>query len=87
MQHYVFRVTVNDETDEISGETTVQVRFLEDKVTGFSLDLASAEAGKGMAVTARSASAGAPVRFKHAGDRLEISVDPPPKVEERRASR
>ena len=28
MLHYVFRVTVNDETDEIKGETTVELRFL-----------------------------------------------------------
>ncbi len=81
--HYVFRVMVNDETDEISGETTVHVRFLQDKVTGFSLDLASAEAGKGMVVSAVAA-AGTPVCFKREDDRLELTVDPPAKIEERR---
>ena len=32
VQHYVFRVTLSDETDEIEGETTVTVRFVQDNV-------------------------------------------------------
>ena len=47
--HYVFRVTLNDQTDSIAGETTVEVRFLENNVTAMSLDLASMAEDKGMA--------------------------------------
>ena len=47
IQHYVFGITVNDENDEIAGETTVAVRFVKDGVTQIALDLASAADGKG----------------------------------------
>ena len=30
VQHYIFRVTLGDDSDAISGETTVTVRFVED---------------------------------------------------------
>ena len=33
VQHYVFRITLSDDTDEIAGETTVTVRFVKDGVT------------------------------------------------------
>jgi len=32
-QHYVFRVTLNDDNDEIVGETTVDLRLVKDGVT------------------------------------------------------
>ncbi len=50
VQHYVFGITVNDDNDEIAGETTVVVRFVKDGVTEVALDLASAADGKGMTV-------------------------------------
>src|SRR5947209_18582117 len=40
VQHYVFRVTLSDDTDQIAGETTVTVRFVQPGVTQFALDLA-----------------------------------------------
>jgi aminopeptidase N len=81
--HYVFRVTLNDQTDSIAGETTVEVRFLENNVTTMSLDLASMAEDKGMVVTAvTSASASAP--YEHKEDRLKITLDPAPKAGERR---
>ena len=51
VQHYVFRVTLSDDDDEIAGETTVTLRFVKDGLTEFWLDLASAANGKGMTVS------------------------------------
>jgi aminopeptidase N len=81
---YVFRLTVSDETDEIVGDTTVDVRFLQNDVAGFSLDLASKTSDKGMTVTA-VAVAGKPVRYEHKDDRLRIALDPVPTPAERRS--
>ena len=81
--HYVFRLTLNDATDEIVGETTVDLRFVNDGVTEFALDLISVKNGKGMAVSAVM-SAGAPTPFAHRSDRLLITVTPRSKSGERR---
>ena len=80
--HYVFRVTVNDQTDLIDGETTVEVRILENNVTTLALDLASTAGDKGMAVTAVTC-AGAPAQYEHKEDRLKIALDPAPKAGKR----
>jgi aminopeptidase N len=71
VQHYVFRVTLNDDNDEIEGETTVTLRFVRDSVAEFALDLASPAGGKGMSV-ASVTSGGAPVKFAHQENRLTI---------------
>jgi aminopeptidase N len=42
VQHYVFRVALSDETDEIEGETTITVRFVQEGVRKVSFDLGSA---------------------------------------------
>ncbi len=81
--HYVFRVTLNDQTDEIAGETTVEVRFLEKNVTDLSLDLTSCAGDKGMVVTAVT-SAGLAARYQHKGDQLKIALDPAPKAGDHR---
>ena len=83
MQHYIFGVTLSDETDEIAGETTVTLRFVKDGLTEFWLDLASPSNGKGMTVSAVT-SAGAPVPFTHQADRLTLSLVTPPKAGESR---
>jgi aminopeptidase N len=41
VQHYRFAVTLSDDTDEIAGETTVEVLFVKDGVAEVSLDLAA----------------------------------------------
>src|SRR5580700_12215519 len=84
VQHYVFRVTLSDDNDAITGETTVTVRFGKDGLTSFWLDLASAADGKGMTVSA-VASGAAPVKYTHAADRLTLSLDPPSKAGELRS--
>jgi aminopeptidase N len=83
IQHYIFRVTVSDENDEIAGETTVSVRFVKDGVASFWLDLASAANGKGMTVS-EVTSAGAAVKFAHQAGRLTIQLDAPAKAGELR---
>ena len=82
-QHYVFRIALTDANDEIAGETTVDLRFLEPGVTQVFLDLTSLHDGKGMRVAAVS-SHGAPLPFRHAVDRLAITLDSAPAPGERR---
>src|SRR5579863_5274774 len=72
--HYIFRIELRDDTDEISGEATIELRFLNDHVTEFALDLASASKGKGMTVSDVS-SGGSPVPFRHESDHLTISLN------------
>jgi aminopeptidase N len=84
VQHYVFRVELNDANDEVAGETTVTVRFLKDGVSTFWLDLATPAAGKGMTVSTVTAGS-APVEFTHRDDRLTLTVAPPAKVGELRS--
>ena len=69
-QHYVFRVTLSDDSDEIAGETTVDVRFVKDGVAEFRLDLASPADGKGMTVAEVASAGDAPVHYTHRADRL-----------------
>src|SRR5215469_12087883 len=71
VQHYIFRVELNEANDEIAGETTVTVRFVKDGVSSFWLDLASPAAGKGMTVSAVTAGS-SPVEYTHREDRLTL---------------
>ena len=81
--HYTFRLTLRDDIDEIEGETIVDLRFVQDGVKEFTLDLASAASGKGMTVSAVT-SRGIATKYEHKGDRLRITLDAPPKSGERR---
>ena len=50
--NYVFRLTLSDETDEIVGEATMDVRFKIDGITELRLDFINATRdGKGMTVS------------------------------------
>ena len=74
--HYAFRLTLNDDNDEISGEAAVDLRFDREGLGQFTLDLASAtENGRGMIVTDVSCG-GTAAQFTHANDQLKITVDP-----------
>ena len=77
-QHYIFRLTLSDDTDEIAGEATADLRFVQDGIREVSLDLAAK-----MAVT-EVLCAGAPVRFTHDTDRLVMAVPSPPAAGELR---
>src|SRR5262245_11987785 len=48
--HYVFRLSLSDDNNEIIGESTAEIRFVRNDVSEVSLDLASASNGKGMTV-------------------------------------
>ena len=79
-EHYVFRLTLRDDTDQISGEAEVSFRFLHEGVTEFFLDLASVSGGsdgKGMTVSEVTSGAG-PVQWGHEEDRLHITLSQAP---------
>ncbi len=84
VRHYVFRVTLRDDVDEVEGEATVEVGFDRAGVSELALDLASARGGKGMTVAGVRSGSG-PSAFAHADDRLRIAVEPPSTAGERRA--
>src|SRR5215472_11466966 len=77
-EHYVFQITIGDDTDEISGEALAGIRFLRDGIGEFSLDLAST-----MSVS-EVKSGEKPAPYSHRGDRLTISLVPPSRAGERR---
>ncbi len=79
--HYVFRVDLNDDSDEITGEATVSVRFVTAGVSSFWLDLATPAAGKGMTVTDVNTGS-SPVAYEHRDDRLTLTVSPASKAGE-----
>ena len=72
VQHYIFRVTLSDQSDAVAGETTAVLKFVKDGVAEAFLDLASAANGKGMTVDSVT-SDGAPVTYQHAADRLRLT--------------
>ena len=75
VQHYIFRVTLSDDSAAITGETTVALQFRKDGVTEAALDLAGASNGKGMTVDAVTADSGS-VRYHHEADRLHLTFPP-----------
>ncbi len=72
--HYVFRLTLGDASDQISGETTATLKLAAGVTEAF-LDLTSVTAGKGMAVSSVTLG-GKPVEFTHRSDRLRIALSP-----------
>ena len=76
--HYVFRLTLGDASDDISGQTTVTLRLAAGVTEAF-LDLASAAGGKGMTVSAVTIG-GNPADFTHRSDRLRIALSPSSKA-------
>lgn len=71
--HYVFRLSVGDASDAITGETTVTVKLANDGVREFWLDLTSSAAGKGMSVSSVT-SGGSAVAFTHENNRLRVTL-------------
>src|SRR5215470_13562486 len=83
VEHYAFRLTLSDDTDDIVGEATVQFRATAANVRELALDLTSVNAGKGMAVTDVT-SPGVTVRYEHANNRERIMWPSPLAVGELR---
>jgi aminopeptidase N len=71
--HYAFRLSLEDRSDRIAGETTVTLRVA-GGVRELWLDLTSESGGKGMTVSAVTLG-GRAVPFTHAADRLRIPID------------
>ena len=71
--HYVFRLTITDASNEITGESTATIRFSTAGVNEVALDLVKAAGDTGMAVSA-VACGGKPRPFVHDGDRLRITL-------------
>ena len=78
-RHYVFRLALGDDSNEIRGEATITFRFVRDDVKDVFLDLASASDGKGMRVAGVSRD-GRPANFTHEGDRLRLPLPAPPQA-------
>jgi aminopeptidase N len=75
VEHYAFRLSLRDDTDEIAGEAAVTIRARAGDAGELLLDLAAAtpaRAGKGMQVEAVSVD-GAPAAWAHEGDRLRVA--------------
>ncbi len=85
--HYQFRIALNDQNDEITGEATIEVHFVGNTPSSFQLDLDSpANGSKGMTVTSVD-SEGKPIAFTQQNDRLTLRLATPAKREEHRRFR
>lgn len=73
--HYVFRLAIDDGSDQIAGDATVTFK-LAAGVGAVVLDLTSAAGGKGMTVSAVSVG-GRAVAFTHVADRLRVPLPSP----------
>src|SRR5262245_54656117 len=81
--HYAFRLTLSDDSDEIVGEATIDLRFVREGRTESTLDLASVNNGKRMNVSEVQAEGG-PLGFAHQADHLRITLGSPSRAGERR---
>jgi aminopeptidase N len=78
-QHYRFALTLSDDTDEIHGEATVDLRLLTSGIAEIELDLAQATAdrnGRGMTVSSVTSGRN-PLQYRHQNDRLRITLPSP----------
>lgn len=83
--HYRFEFELWDDTDEIQGKATVDVRFLADGIETLRLDFikkSSALENKGMTIT-KIESGGKPVAYQHENDVLLITLPSPSQKNQR----
>ncbi|MBX9929891.1 MAG: M1 family metallopeptidase [Gemmatimonadaceae bacterium] len=82
--NYAFRIELSDTSDAITGEMTLDFRFLSADVRTVRLDLvgATSASGKGMRVAAVTLD-GAAVPFTHADDVLQIALPNAPTAQQR----
>jgi aminopeptidase N len=77
VDHYTFRVTLTDSSNEIAGQATVDLHFASSGITEFDLDLVQKRPdGKGMSVSSVT-SGGRPVRYIQSNNRLRIFLQTP----------
>lgn len=75
--HYVFRLTLQDDSNEIIGTTSIDVRFREAGVKRLELDLTgkqSGDASTGMTVSSVTVQ-NSELKFDHQNNRLKIELD------------
>ena len=83
--NYVFKIELSDETDEITGEATIDVRFIADGITELRLDLINASkdlGGKGMTVSGVT-NDGKTVKYRHENDAVFIKLSAVSKANQR----
>ena len=73
VQHYTFRISVNDRSDVIEGTADVVIRFTASDTRSFSLDLVGVAQKTGMRVQ-QVLKDSLPVSFQHHNDQLTISL-------------
>ena len=83
--NYIFKIELSDSTDEISCETTADIRFLDKGVEKIRLDLinASSELGNKGMVVSRVSSNGKPLEYTHENDELFIHLVEPSRLNQR----
>lgn len=78
--HYKFELTLSDKTDEIIGNTSIQVKFIKENTKAFRLDLTTIankeNNSKGMQVASVLFN-GMPVKFSHLNNELLIQWETP----------
>ena len=79
--HYVFRLSLGDESNDITGESTVTVKFLHAGIREVALDLTSVSDGKGMTVASvrrgGSSDQPDPLTFTHTANVLRLTLPAP----------
>lgn len=83
--HYRFEFELSDDTDEIQGRATVDVRFLAEGIKTLRLDFikqSSALENKGMSIT-KIESGGKPTAYQHENDVLLITLPSPSQKNQR----
>jgi aminopeptidase N len=80
VQHYKFEISLNDQSDTISGKATMLVKFstATDKLN---LDLTSVKEGKGMLITSITEN-NTPVEYSHQQDKISIKFSTKKKIDE-----
>jgi aminopeptidase N len=82
VEKYSFAINLNDTTDIIQAEATIDIVFLE-SVSKFHLDLVKKmSSGKGMVVSNVEEN-GRPINYTHEGNKLELEISPTKKEERR----
>lgn len=85
VQHYRFAITLSDSSDRIDGRAIIRLTALNGGLTNLWLDLSNltpARQGRGMTVN-QVRRDGVALAFRHAGDRITITLDHPTSVGER----
>lgn len=76
--HYLFKLELSDEHDQIRGETTITLKYLSDSITTFQLDLVSPKSwdpSVGMKIRKILNEKEEPVLFEHSSDKIRLKFE------------